>query len=178
MNSAGGPNPPIEGMLEVGRVLKPHGLGGELSVQMLSDRPERVAPGATYLLVSTIADPGRENDPGPIEVTVESSRRHQQRWLLRFEGCNSKEDAERFRGHTLWGHRIDDPDELWVHDLIGSRVLDQAGVDRGEVVSVHQNPASDLLELADGRLVPVVFVVDGPRDGEVVVEVPDGLFDL
>jgi 16S rRNA processing protein RimM len=43
---------------------------------------------------------------------------------------------------------------------------------------VQDNPAADLLVLDDGALVPVVFVVGGPEDGVVHVDVPDGLFEL
>ena len=52
------------------------------------------------------------------------------------------------------------------------------GTGRGTVESVQSNPASDLLVLDSGALVPVVFVVDGPSDGVLTVEVPDGLFAL
>jgi 16S rRNA processing protein RimM len=51
-------------------------------------------------------------------------------------------------------------------------------VDRGVVTAVQANPAADLLVLDSGALVPVVFVVSGPEDGEVLVDVPDGLFEL
>ena len=86
--------------------------------------------------------------------------------------------AEALRGLELRAEPIDDPDELWVHELIGCRVISADGVDRGEVTAVQDNPASDLLVLDSGALVPVVFVVDGPTDGVVHVEVPDGLFEL
>ena len=49
---------------------------------------------------------------------------------------------------------------------------------RGIVVEVEESPASDLLVLDTGHLVPIVFVVDGPTDGVVTVDTPDGLFEL
>ncbi len=64
-----------------------------------------------------------------------------------------------------------------MHELVGSTVVDRAGVRRGTVVAVEANPAHDLLVLEDGTLVPMVFVVD-QRDGDVVIDPPDGLFDL
>jgi 16S rRNA processing protein RimM len=67
--------------------------------------------------------------------------------------------------------------EFWVHELVGSRVVDRAGVGRGSVIAVEANPAHDLLVLDGGALVPMVFVVE-QRDGEVVIDPPDGLFDL
>ena len=66
---------------------------------------------------------------------------------------------------------------LWVHKLIGAQVVEIDGTDRGTVVSVIANPASDLLELEDGHLVPLTFVTD--FDSNIVhVDAPDGLFDL
>ena len=74
---------------------------------------------------------------------------------------------------------IDDPedDTLWVHELVGARVIDQHGVDHGAVVSVLDNPASDLLELEDGQLVPVTFLVDHVPGRRIEVEVPVGLLE-
>ena len=76
----------------------------------------------------------------------------------------------------LTADAIDDPDELWVHELIGVEVVDQHEVARGRVVEVESNPASDLMVLEGGALVPVRFIVAN-EPGRVRVEVPDGLFD-
>ncbi len=162
---ASDPKPPREGLLQIGRVARAHGLRGEVIVEITSDRPERTEPG-----VSFITDVS--------ELTVVESRRHQQKWLFRFEGCERREDADALRGVALWAEPIDDDSALWVHELIGSTVVDAQGEERGEVVSIVANPAADLLELADGTLIPVTFVVQGPTDGLVRVDTPDGLFDL
>ena len=71
----------------------------------------------------------------------------------------------------------DDPDELWVHELIGAQVRDQHGGDLGRVASVEDNPAADLLVLESGALIPMTFVVDA-ADGCVTVDIPEGLLDL
>lgn len=65
-----------------------------------------------------------------------------------------------------------------MHELVGATVVTADGVERGVVESVQANPANDLLVLDGGALVPVTFIVDGPADGRVTVEVPDGLFEL
>ena len=65
-----------------------------------------------------------------------------------------------------------------MHDLIGCTVVAQDDVERGVIVSVQANPASDLLVLDGGHLVPLTFVVEPPSDGVVRVAVPDGLWDL
>jgi 16S rRNA processing protein RimM len=65
---------------------------------------------------------------------------------------------------------------LWVHDLIGSAVVDVAGEHRGVCVAVIDNPAHDILELDTGWLVPVAFVI-GYADRVVTIDPPDGLFE-
>ena len=159
------PEPPRPGLLQVGTVARSHGLRGEVLVDLVSDRPERVAPAAVHSTASG-------------ELVVAEARPHQQRWLVRYEGVARREDADALRGTVLWGEPIDDDETLWVHDLIGATVVDAEGTPRGEVVAVLANPAADLLELDSGSLVPVTFVVGEPADGVVRVEVPDGLFDL
>jgi 16S rRNA processing protein RimM len=72
---------------------------------------------------------------------------------------------------------MEDPEAIWVHELIGSVVVEEGtGVERGRVVSVLANPAHELLELESGALVPIVFV-RSCEDGVTVVAVPEGLFE-
>ncbi|HEY5875429.1 MAG TPA: hypothetical protein VIT64_09020, partial [Ilumatobacteraceae bacterium] len=99
------------------------------------------------------------------------------RWLVVFAGVSDRTQAERLTGVQLLAAPIEDPDALWVHELIGSRVIEADGVDRGRCASVLANPAHDLLELDSGALVPVTFVVSCV-DGVTTVDVPEGLFDL
>ena len=157
-------------LLEVGRIGKAHGLRGEVVVRLVTDRLERLAPGS--ILQTNRGD-----------FTVVSSRPHQDRWLVMFEGVNGRTEAEALHGVVLMAEPIEDPAALFVHDLVGAMVIDQGGVERGVVQSVLANPASDLLVLDDERLVPLNFVVgdlevDDAGRRIVRVEVPDGLFDL
>ena len=71
----------------------------------------------------------------------------------------------------------DDAGELWVHELVGSELLDRSGRVLGRVTAVEANPASDLLVLESGHLVPMVFIVEAAA-GRVVVDPPAGLLDL
>ena len=71
------------------------------------------------------------------------------------------------------------PGTLWVHELVGAPVRDAAGVVLGTVASVEANPASDLLVLESGGLIPVRFVTAhdaGGRNGRV--DIPEGLLEL
>jgi 16S rRNA processing protein RimM len=69
---------------------------------------------------------------------------------------------------------IDDPDALWVHDLIGAHIVDASGLDIGTCTAVIENPAHALLETDGGDLIPVPFVVS-LSDGVIVVSLPPGL---
>ncbi|HET9610843.1 MAG TPA: ribosome maturation factor RimM [Acidimicrobiales bacterium] len=155
---------PRPALLEVGRIVKPHGLRGEVVVDLITDRAERLDPGAVLA-----------TDGG--ELVVHASRPHHGRWIVAFEGRATREQADELRGVALRAAAIDDPDELWVHDLVGAEVVTTSGDAVGRCVSVVANPAADLLELDGGALVPVVFVV-AVADGRVTVDPPDGLFDL
>jgi 16S rRNA processing protein RimM len=149
--------------LEVGRVAKPHGLRGEVIVELFTDRTERVAPGT--VLSSPRGD-----------LRIERSTPHQGRYIVAFEGVLTREAADELRGTVLSALPIDDPDALWVHELIGAEVVDVAGTSRGRVAAVQANPASDLLVLDDDQLVPLHFVVEhGP--GRLVIDPPDGLLE-
>lgn len=155
-------------LLEIGRVGRPHGLRGEVVVRLTTDRHERLEPGAVL-----------HTDAG--ELVVASARPHQDRWLVAFEGHDGRAAAEALRGRVLRAEPLDDPDELWVHDLVGAEVVTTAGDRVGTCVAVLANPASDLIELESGALVPVVFVTGqeaGPGGLRVTIDPPDGLFDL
>lgn len=152
-------------MLEVGTIVKPHGLRGELAVDAVTNRAEvRFAPGS---VLST--------ERGPVEVV--SSRPHQGRWLVTFAGIADRTAAETWRGVVLSAEALEEEGALWVHELVGAEVVDTAGRPHGRVEAVEANPASDLLVLTGERLVPMVFVVS-QEEGRVVIDPPEGLFDL
>lgn len=153
-----------DGLLEIGHIRRAHGLGGQVNVDLGSDRPERVAPGARWW--------ARDR-----WWTVASASRHQDRWLVTLDGLHDRNDAQRLTNAPIYAEPVDDPDELWVHDLIGATVVERDGTERGRCVSVLANPAADLLELDSGALVPVVFVVECRTD-RIVIDPPVGLFDL
>jgi 16S rRNA processing protein RimM len=107
---------------------------------------------------------------------VERSAPHQHRWIVAFEGVRSIAAAEALRGTVLYAPPMDDENALWVHELVGATVVTVDGTRRGVVDAVQANPASDLLVLDTGALVPLRFVVEH-HAGEVVVDTPEGLFD-
>ena len=154
-------------MLEVGRIVKSHGIRGEVIVDLISNRPEkRLAPGSVLA-----------TDRGDLEVRTATS--HQGRWIVAFDRIPDRNAAETWRNTVLSAEPLEDDDEdtLWVHELIGAEVFDLDGRSYGPVEAVEANPASDLLVLAGGVLVPLVFVTERRDDGTVVVDPPAGLFE-
>ena len=150
--------------LDVGRVIKAHGLRGEVLVDLWSDRPERLAVGAEL-----------SSERGPLVVAAAAA--HQSRFIVRFVGVDSREDADRLRGVVLSAPRIEDPDVVWIDQLFGAEVVDAHGVRRGVVVGVEANPASDLMVLDSGALVPLAFVIAVEANARVEIDAPEGLFE-
>jgi 16S rRNA processing protein RimM len=155
---------PPDGLLEIGHIRRAHGLRGHVAVELGTDRVERLAPGTRWY-----ARGGW--------LTVAEASPHQARWLVRFEEITDRTSAQRYTNTPVYAELLEDADELWVHELIGSEVVETDGTRRGTCVAVVANPAADLLELESGALVPVVFVVDR-APGRIVIDPPAGLFDI
>ncbi len=152
------------GLLEIGHLRKAHGVHGQVNVQLDTDRPERLTPGARWW--------ARDG-----WLTIVAASPHQDRWLVTFAEIGDRLAAQRYTNTPVYAEALDDPAELWVHELIGASVVDVDGTPRGTCVAVVANPAADLLELDTGALVPIVFVTEHSAD-RIVIAPPDGLFDL
>ena len=132
-------------------------------VTLWSNRAERLEVGSVLCA-----------DSGPL--TVAAARAFQRRWIVQFAEVGDRNMAESLRGQVLRAEPISDPDELWVHELIGMMVYEVDGTERGRVEAVQTNPASDLLVLESEALVPLAFLVEQSGD-RLIVDVPDGLFE-
>lgn len=167
----------------VGRIGKPHGLRGEVTVDVRTDEPERrFAPGMTLRAESP------RGQAHPLKsVTVTRFRWHSSTLLVTFEELVDRDAAEAARGLMLYATiradaTPDDPDEFYDHQLIGLAVHDLDGVLLGEVTALVHGGAQDLLGIRtpDGRdtLVPFVKALVPQVDlagGRVVVADRPGL---
>jgi 16S rRNA processing protein RimM len=182
-------------LLTVGRIIRAHGIRGEVLVDVRTDEPaERFAVGSVLVTDSTAVRRLAPVPAGawsvPAQLTVESVRPHQSRLLVVFDGVYDRTLAEDLRGVLLCVDSAevkssDDPDEFNDHELVGLAAVDAAGQPLGEVVRVDHAPASDLLVVRrpDGRtaLVPFVKAIVPEVDlaaGRVVLTPPEGLLDL
>ena len=152
-----------EGDIEVvvGRIGKPHGIRGEVTLDVRTDEPERrFAPGTTLR-----AEAPAGADRRPTSLTVARARWHQSTLLVTFEELDDRTSAEAVRGTVLHatigqGEVPDDPEEYYDHQLVGLAVVDLDGTALGEVKAVVHGSAQDLLTVRtpDGRDTLVPFV--------------------
>lgn len=183
------PDPGGPAGLTVARIGKPHGLRGEVTVQLHTDDPERrFTPGAAFL---TEAAPG---SGVPRTLTIRTTRVHNGIWLLGFEQVPDRTGAESLRGTRLLleadGAEVDpaereDEDAWYEEDLVGLAVVRRDGSPVGRVSGLELGVAQDLLvvtlEAGGTAYLPFVEAIVPEVDvegGRVVVDPPDGLLEL
>jgi 16S rRNA processing protein RimM len=188
--------------LVVGRIARPHGVRGEVSVAVHTDEPER-----RFAVGSVLATDPAEAGP----LTVATVRWHTGRLLIGFDGIMDRDQAEGLRGVWLTldsaqAESSDDPDEFHDHELIGLAVVTVSGEPVGRVTDVRHF-GQDLLVIEpagragaepaaagpagpvrpgqpaqpDGLLVPFVAAIVPEVDvaaGRLVIDPPPGLLEL
>jgi 16S rRNA processing protein RimM len=165
----------------VGRVGRPHGIRGEVAVEVRTDDPDRrLAPGAVLGIEPAVAGP----------LTVAAARWHSGRLLVSFIGVADRAAAERLRGTVLVldvdpDERTSDPEEFYDRQLIGLSVVTPGDEPVGVVAEVLHLPGQDVLVVrrpsGGEALVPFVAAlvpeVDLARH-RVLVTPPPGLLEL
>lgn len=141
--------------LAVGRVIKPHGVAGEVRVELMTDRPERFGwLEAIYV--------GEHN---PRRVGVISARRHGDYVLLRLDGYPTRTEAELLRNELLQVPEAEaiplEEGEYFLHQLLGLEVVTESGRSLGRLTSVLETGANN------------VFVIDGAGGELLVPDIPD-----
>jgi 16S rRNA processing protein RimM len=166
----------------VGRLRKPHGLKGDLTLFPITDDPETVfAPGRAVWLVGL----GGETVAGP--VTIERSRSYHREWLVKFEGADRREAIDPWRGLFLAvpAGELAPPegDEVYLHELDGFAVRLPDETPLGLISAVYELPAGLMIEVQGPKrefLLPYKkeFVQQVDRAGRrLVVTPPEGLID-
>ena len=168
--------------LVVGRISRPHGVRGELAVEVRTDDPQlRLATGAVLATEPAAAGP----------LTIASTRWHQGRLLVQFEGLEDRNDADQLRGVLLVVDSAEledvaDPDEFRDHQLIGLAVLTMDGDQVGEVTDVLHYGQDLLVVAGQGEragteiMIPFVSAIVPEVDvaaGQVRIDPPPGLID-
>jgi 16S rRNA processing protein RimM len=175
--------------LTVGRVVKAHGISGEVVVEIRTDDPAaRFAAGNTLRAEKSHGD-GQERS-----YVVAHAREHGGRLLVRLVGVDDRDAADALRGSLFVVDSddlppIDEPDTYYDHQLEGLHVRTTTGTDVGVVAEVLHTAAGELLAVRRSDhgsetgevLVPFVsaIVTSVSLDDRIVeIDPPEGLLDL
>ncbi len=163
---AGKPGSPKEGepvYLAVGLLRKPHGVQGDLLLEIYTDFPERIRPGTTIFVGDTYR---------PLKII--RRRPHNDGLILGFEGIDTPEEAGKFRATMAYVPTADRPalpaGEYYHHEIIGLNVVDEAGKELGRLTEIIETGANDVYvvkaaagsELLLPALKEVILSVDLP----------------
>ncbi|MBV1778745.1 ribosome maturation factor RimM [Paeniglutamicibacter sp. ABSL32-1] len=164
--------------LQVARIGKPHGIRGEVTVQVLTDAPQdRFVPGAVFEV----------EHPAFKQLTVEGARWNKEILLLAFEELLDRNAAETVRGAKLFidTEEVEDDGEGWYeHELVDleARVGDKVV---GKVTALRTGNVQDLLvvESTEGDEIYVPFVESivpevNIEGGYILMTPPEGLFEI
>lgn len=167
----------------VGRIGRPHGIAGLMTVEVRTDEPDvRFAPGAVLTTEPVVS--------GRPTLTIASARYHSGRMLIGVDGIVDRTGAESLRGLLLIARVApfdlpEEPGEYYDRQLVGLSVVTVDGLAVGTIHEVVHLPSQDLLAVRrDGRpdvLVPFVEVMVPTVDlaaGVVTIDPPEGLLDL
>jgi 16S rRNA processing protein RimM len=169
--------------LVVGRVVRAHGVTGEVVVEVRTDDPDtRFAPGTTLRAKPSRGGPERD-------YVVDSAREHSGRLLLRLDGVADRTAADSMRGTLFLVDSadlppIEEPDEFYDHQLEGLEVVTTTGTPVGSVAEVLHTAAGELLSVRteDGEvLVPFVSAIVTAvslTDQTIEIDPPDGLLEF
>jgi len=161
--------------LAVGKLRRPHGVRGEIQMDIYTDFPERLTAGVTVFI-------GEDHTP----FLISSSRWHQDSLLIAFRDINDRDEAGALRNSLVYVRADEIPPledgEYYHHELIGLGVKDENGSYLGEIKGILETGANDILvvQLENGKeaLLPmtdeVVLSID-LMDGMVSVHLLPGL---
>ncbi len=152
------PRPQWPQYLSLGKILRPHGIRGELRMQILTDYPERIPALKTVYL-------GRALKPPVSAYAVEGMRYHKGYGLLKLKSIDTRNQAEELRQLLVM---VDienavplEKGELYFFQLIGLSIQTEDGKTLGKITEVLETGAND------------VYIVDSPEYGEILIPATD-----
>lgn len=167
--------------LAVGIIRKAHGVRGEASVESLTESLDRFSELREVTLVSP-------DDATTRDVTIESSRPHHDRALVKFAGIDTPEDLRELQNWTIeipaTKARKLDQDEFFLHDLVGLTLVDRDGKERGVVKDAYSGGSGTLLEIAGPNgdyelpFAAAICTEVDLKKKRIVVDLPEGIDDL
>ena len=175
-DTSGSPSSGEPEFLVVGKLRRPHGIRGEILMEILTDFPERFQE-------DTVVYVGNEHQP----LRIRSIRKHRQALLVAFDGYDSRESVGQFRNqfvHVRTDDRPPLPDgEYYIHELTGLQVVTDTGENLGVLTSILETGANDVYIIkpfGDGKDIllpaidPVILKIDLDQ-GQMLVHLLPGL---
>jgi 16S rRNA processing protein RimM len=174
---AGSPAAGEPAFLAVGKVRRPHGVTGNVLVEIYTDFPERLRP-------KTMVYAGANHLP----LTISHNRSHHNGALLAFDGFTTPEQVGRFRNQILYVKSAQTEElpegEFYFHELIGLSVLDENDEPLGEVTEIMETGANDVYVVTNdsGRelllpAIPEVILDVDTASKSIKVHLLPGLLD-
>ena len=162
--NAGGPD-----FIVVGKVRRPHGVHGEVVVEIITKFPERLCPLKSIYI-------GKNH----LKMNITSQRSHHEGLLLGFDGITSPEEAGRFRNQILSVASSESPQlshgEFFFHELLDSKVIDEKGNLLGRLTDILQTGANDVYVITDSAGAELLL----PAISDVIrkVDVPNKIIEI
>ena len=157
---AGSPAEGEPAFLAVGKIRRPHGVAGEVLVEIYTDFPDHLQP-------KHIVYAGQKHLP----LTIQSQRAHKKGLLMAFVGFSTPEQVGQFRNQILFvetARASELPDgAYYYHELIGLLVLDENGTTLGEVTEIMKTGANDVYVVTNNTGQEILL----PAISDVVLEV-------
>ncbi len=161
--------------LVIGKLRRPHGVRGEMAMEVITDFPERIAAGMEVYA-----------SPDYIKLHIRSLRPHKNLLLIAFEEFSTPEEVGIHRNDYIYVRTADVPSlpdgEYYHHQLIGLRVMDEDGKNFGMVTAILETGATDVLVIEDEHrreiLLPMAddFVTGVDLNkGEIIARILPGL---
>lgn len=170
----------MQSEFQVGAIASVHGIKGEVKVFPTTDEPGKFKKLKSVLLKSSKEER---------EIKLQSVRFFKNMVIVKFEGIESPEEAQKYKGATLWITRKQavplKKDEYYQADLIGLSVITEEGEELGTLTDVLETGANDVYEITLQNNSKVLFpaIKDCVKDvdleaGRMTVHVMEGLLDL
>lgn len=136
-NPTGSPGTGEPEFLAVGTLLRPHGIQGDLVMNLLTDFPERLRPGKTIFA-----------GEAHLALQIMHTRPHGKSLIIKFKGIDDREMAIRYRGQIVYVRTESVPrlpaGEYYFHQLLGLTVIDEQGTVLGTIERILETRANDV----------------------------------
>ena len=163
----------------LGKIIKPHGIRGEVKVYPFSGEPENLLHYSRVLIAA-----GEDTDFVP--YMIERARVQKNSVLLQLENCITRNDAEELVNCRVYVHEDElpepDQDDFYLRDLEGKQMVTEQGQVIGRVIGILPGAGQDLARVQDGQqeyLIPLTpeFLV-AIDENEIRVSLPPGLLEI